>query len=904
MRSKFLDFTRGSQVAETVGMMFATSLRPMLLTTTAIIAGTIGYQLWRHTNDGDSYYWIMRGYASAWHYFGFDPTHIVGLKTQTEGTVRVHIDSINSYPPLKAAWDRLTSAIATGGLYGLAIGIPFALLTTAALKRFGHSLTERKHSRGARLATRKDLLNDVMLYNTKESGPERHQIAVDLYGKWKANIAFTPAQVRAVDARMHTPYTIGGIPYPWRAEQSHTMLVGTTGTGKSTVIKDILAQIKARGGRAVVFDLTGTFVEGFYNPDTDIILNPFDARCPKWSPFSDARTREHFKEVSQALVPMGDGGGEQFWPETARMLFVETCVRLVEQGRGNNQALSDVLMTSKLKDLHAHVIRTIAAPLTDPEAKRMAESIRATFNTYAQALMTLPNEGPEFSIRDWILGIDGDTIDELDDVIVAKAKPAEKPPIATSETAQEGVAKTYTYDTQTGEILSEKPELPKVQGSFVYEHTTGRANEAPAAGRTQEAASKPDAPVGERVYGTSDGSVLFIAAQHVNLRSVRVLLTMWVTTAINTLMSMRGDQRDIRLWFLLDEIGALHNIPAIVSGMQTSRNYGGAFVLGVHTMAQLKETYGDNNAETISSLAKTKLLLNTRDRGTQDWESQQVGEGEWNEMEENWSYGVDNVRDAATLQKKIKLEPLVLPSEFGELPDLQGYLKFPQGLPAARIALTYVKYKRQAKGYIERDIPPLYMPWVGEDEAAAPSPVPPAKLPAPPPAPPPASDPGEGFQVAKAPTKKVTRVPAETIIPNDRAVGERRERDAAIASTTSLDPRWPNRQNGDGAAGAKVTPEATKSAGEDTEADQQRPAKPQTQEVAGTGLAMTELRANFQHRTHEHGFVLSVLSQPILLAAGAAHVIAAAKFSSLDKTPDEPVVEQARDGNDWAEIDR
>ena len=217
---------------------------------------------------------------------------------------------------------------------------------------------------------------------------------------------------------------------------------------------------------------------------------------------------------------------------------------------------------------------------------------------------------------------------------------------------------------------------------------------------------------------TAPGSVLFVAAQHVNLRSVRVLLTMWITTAINTLMSMRGDQRDIRLWFLIDEIGALHNIPAIVAGMQTSRNYGGAFVLGVHTMAQLRETYGDNNAETISSLAKTKLLMNTRDRGTQDWESEQIGEGEWSELEENWSYGVDNVRDAATLQRKIKLEPLVLPTEFGELPDLHGYLKFPQGLPAARVKLTYVKYRRQAPGFIEREIAPLQLPGFDPDPAS------------------------------------------------------------------------------------------------------------------------------------------------------------------------------------------
>ena len=129
-----------------------------------------------------------------------------------------------------------------------------------------------------------------------------------------------------------------------------------------------------------MFDLTGAFVEGFYNKETDVLLNPFDVRCPAWSPFADARTREHFKEFSQALIPMTEKG-DSFWQETARILFVETCVLLVEQGRGNNKALAEVLMTSKLKDLRAHVARAIAAPLTDPEAKRMAKSIRACYGS-------------------------------------------------------------------------------------------------------------------------------------------------------------------------------------------------------------------------------------------------------------------------------------------------------------------------------------------------------------------------------------------------------------------------------------------------------------------------------------------------------------------------------------------
>ena len=546
MRGELMDFTRGSQLAETVAMMFASALKPMLWTLLAIIATCIAWAFYQHTQTGDFYYCLMRIYAWSWSYLEFNPQLLVGLRTLTQGTVRVPITVVDSYPPLHAAWQRMMASLKDGLYYGLIIGVPLAVVAVRALRRYGNDVTTRDHKRGARLASAPALAAMIAAYNIRAGREERNRAKRQILGRAAPLIAPFVSRQKLITKGMHEPFTIAGIAYPWRAEQTHTMLVGTTGTGKSTAMKDLLLQIRQRGQHAVVFDLTGTFVESFYEPGHDIILNPFDVRCPAWSPFSDASTREHFKEASLSLVPMSDDGGEQFWPESARLLFVETCVRLVEKGLANNQALSDVLMTSDLKDLHAHVTNTVAGPLTDPDARRMAESIRATFNTYAQALMTLPETGPDFSIRQWVENID---------------RPLE---------------------------------------------------------------------AGEQ----RDGSVLFIAAQHVNLRSVRVLLTMWLSTAINTLMSMRGDQRDIRLWFLLDEIGALHNIPAIVSGMQTARNYGGAFVMGVHTIAQLKQTYGDNLAETIASLAKTKLLMSTRDRGSQDWESAQVGDGEYSEMED------------------------------------------------------------------------------------------------------------------------------------------------------------------------------------------------------------------------------------------------------------------------------
>jgi hypothetical protein len=69
----------------------------------------------------------------------------------------------------------------------------------------------------------------------------------------------------------------------------------------------------------------------------------------------------------------------------ARTLFVEMCVKLAAW-RTTNGAIAHHLMSADLKAVHAKLANTIASPLTATEAARMAESIRAVFNTNAQAI--------------------------------------------------------------------------------------------------------------------------------------------------------------------------------------------------------------------------------------------------------------------------------------------------------------------------------------------------------------------------------------------------------------------------------------------------------------------------------------------------------------------------------------
>ncbi len=385
------------------------------------------------------------------------------------------------------------------------------------------------------------------------------------------------------------------------------MLVGTTGTGKTVALTELVSEIRERGERAVIFDLTGAFIETFFDPARDLILNPLDSRCPSWSVFNDCTTSAEFHAAAESIVPHDGGGSEQFWVLAARTMFVETCIKLAAAGRGTNHALATELMNADLSDLHKLLEDTMAGPITTPSAAKMAESVRAVFNVNAKAMQLLPSSGEQFSVRNWVRG---------------ECEP---------------------------------------------------------------------------------GSILFLSARYVDMSVLSQLLTLWLDTAINTLMSGKRT-RDLKLWFLIDELGALHRLPSLEKGLQTARNFGGAIVTGVHTFAKLKEVYGENMAMTLSSLARTKLILATADRETATWCSDVIGHREVREMEEGYSYGYNNARDAVSLTPRRQVVPLLLPDEFMDLPSLAGYIKFPDGFPAAPVSLTPRNWPRVAEGFVARDL--------------------------------------------------------------------------------------------------------------------------------------------------------------------------------------------------------
>ena len=109
-------------------------------------------------------------------------------------------------------------------------------------------------------------------------------------------------------------------------------------------------------------------------------------------------------------------------------------------------------------------------------------------------------------------------------------------------------------------------------------------------------------------------SWLFISSTGDRHETLRPLITAWLDIAINALLSL-PEKSSRRIWIILDELGSLQQVPYLTSALAEARKFGGCFVIGVQSIAQLAKLYGSEGAKEISSLLNTRFLFRSPDSG-------------------------------------------------------------------------------------------------------------------------------------------------------------------------------------------------------------------------------------------------------------------------------------------------
>ncbi|MEM8986691.1 MAG: type IV secretion system DNA-binding domain-containing protein [Pseudomonadota bacterium] len=382
----FKSFLRGGQTTIHTFRMATQVLGVMTTALVATLVLVISAWTFVSTESYDRYLAYKYGLAEVMLFLRVKPENVILLRLPDGETRHVAIGDFVVNDAVIEARNEVLNRFSEASVYGAAAGTGLALWIMWFFLNRGSSIAKERHLRGAQ-ETPPDQLKRLIRAENRKREP---------------GIFLKPAPGR------YRPYELAGVPYPWRGETLHTLIAGTTGVGKTQFIHSIVEQIRDRGDRAVIFDPMGNYVEAFFDPAKDALLNPLDARCRNWSIFRDAEMSADYDAIAAAMIPMSKQENP-VWAEAARTVFSVAAQLLkgdsLEAGDpsiATNDSLIKTLLTSSPTELEDFLEGTVATQIVNTKAERMAAGVRMMLSTYLKALQMMPDEGAPFSISQWI----------------------------------------------------------------------------------------------------------------------------------------------------------------------------------------------------------------------------------------------------------------------------------------------------------------------------------------------------------------------------------------------------------------------------------------------------------------------------------------------------------------------
>lgn len=490
-------------------------------------------------------------------------------------------------------------------LGSLVVGVVVALTVLAATHGFVRKRGVAGHRRGARLADRlwAPLFNETwrrawldggvlslctwaalhFIGDAQASGFE-HPLCADFEAKtlramgFGYGLAFCWRLLRRsrVDESRRV-LRLGRIPIPRPIELYHFLIAGRTGAGKTQAIQQLLRTAYARGDRALIADPDGGYLSRF-SESTDVLLNPFDQRSVRWSPFAEIHSPFDYDVLATAVIPPGNNANEEEWRRFGRVLLSASLKQLHEDGRGSAQEMLRLINAANDNELQTMLAGTNAAGLRRHDA--MFHSILGVITPHLQSWEYLPEpdaQHPPFSIREW----------------VRQGRPG----------------------------------------------------------------------------------WLFLPYRDDQLDSLKYLIATWTGLAVAEALSLPEDLNR-RFWFVIDELDSLGKVSSLRLAATKLRKHGGVMVAGLQTIAQLRATYGQDEAQVILSSLANKLVLAIGDHETARYFQDELGQREIERRRVvHQSGGGDRRVNTTSVAKDIVLEHVVLASQLQGLEERRGFLR-------------------------------------------------------------------------------------------------------------------------------------------------------------------------------------------------------------------------------------
>lgn len=197
---------------------------------------------------------------------------------------------------------------------------------------------------------------------------------------------------------------IGGLRLPRNNENTHVLVAGRTGSGKTVCLSKIVSRIETRQEKAIIYDFKGDYTERFYETGRDVLFNPLDSRSMGWCPFADIETKLDINNIAASLIPPARSS-DSFWHDGARAVLTGLLHYLWQNDMKTNADIWQAV-TAPAQDIHGWLQGIPEGQngfrYIEDHSSKQALGILSTMMQYASAFEYTAAASNNFSINEWL----------------------------------------------------------------------------------------------------------------------------------------------------------------------------------------------------------------------------------------------------------------------------------------------------------------------------------------------------------------------------------------------------------------------------------------------------------------------------------------------------------------------
>ncbi|KPA09432.1 conjugal transfer protein TraD, partial [Candidatus Magnetomorum sp. HK-1] len=189
----------------------------------------------------------------------------------------------------------------------------------------------------------------------------------------------------------------------------HILLIGSTGTGKTNSILQMLEWYESENIPCIILDAKNEYIAKKFRPGVDFIFNPLDCDSIQWNFFDEIKRWPDIDAISAFIVPENKSNSDPIWTHAPREIIAALIEQLIRMRHANCGSLWSVLnsgVSTIRKALKHSNNKTISDYLTEIGGKeghsKLAQDIKASMTQYIQFLRYMPKKSGNFKIDDWL----------------------------------------------------------------------------------------------------------------------------------------------------------------------------------------------------------------------------------------------------------------------------------------------------------------------------------------------------------------------------------------------------------------------------------------------------------------------------------------------------------------------